>query len=152
MPRHEERRSLPYSCEQMFDLVADVGRYPEFLPWVIGARITSRSPTLMLADLVVGFKMFRERFTSRVTLERATFIHVEYVNGPLKFLHNEWRFVPLPNNGCEIDFLVDFEFKNRLFESLVGALFHEAVRRMVGAFEKQAAILYGQGAVQLHQQ
>ncbi|MFZ5608619.1 MAG: type II toxin-antitoxin system RatA family toxin [Pseudomonadota bacterium] len=143
MPRHRERKVLPYTPEQMFDLIADVERYPEFLPWCIGARVISRSESAMLADLIIGFKVFRERFTSRVHLERPGHIHVSYIRGPLKYLRNDWRFSPCQENGCIVDFFVDFEFKNRLFEKLVGALFSEATRRMIDAFEARALSLYG---------
>lgn len=145
MPRHTDIKILPYTTEQMFDLVADVPAYPKFLPWVCGARITSRSDTEINADLIVGFRMFRETFTSRVTLERARHIHVDYVRGPLKYLHNDWTFSPA-DGGSEVKFRVDFEFKSPLFERLVGALFTEAVRRMVASFEKRARELYGPGA------
>ncbi len=143
MPRHAEQRRLPYSPEQMFDLVADVGRYPEFLPWCVGARIISRRDDEMLADLIIGFRLFRERFRSRVKFERPDHIHVEYIEGPLKYLHNDWRFSSDGEGGCVVDFYVDFAFKNRLFESMVGRLFTEAVHRMVGAFERRADALYG---------
>lgn len=142
MPRHADQRILPYSPEQMFDLVADVGSYPEFLPWVVGARVRSQSETLLVADLIVGFKMFRETFTSRVTLERPHHVHVDYVNGPLKHLHNDWRFAPHGDSGTVVDFNVDFAFKNRLLEAMVGAVFSEALSRMVAAFETRAAALY----------
>lgn len=142
MPVHQETRRLPYAPEQMFDLVADVGRYAEFLPWVVATRITSRTPTLMQADIVVGFKMFRERFTSRVTLDRPHRIHVDYVSGPLKHLHNDWRFEPAPGGGTDLHFCVDFEFRSRTFERLAGAVFSEAVKRMVAAFERRAQALY----------
>lgn len=145
MPRHQDSRLLPYSPAQMFDLVADVARYPEFLPWVIGARIQSRSEAEMVAELIVGFKMVRERFTSRVHLERPGHIAVDYITGPLKHLSNDWRFSP-DGTGTRIDFTVDFAFRSRLFESLVGGVFTEAVRRMVQAFEKRALALYGAGA------
>ena len=143
MPRHEETRLIPYTPVQLFELVADVSRYPEFLPWVIGSRITSRSDTALVADLIIGFKMFREKFTSKVLLEKPQHIHVDYLNGPLKYLRNDWRFNSDNNGGTVVEFFVEFEFKNRLFETIVGALFTEAVRRMVGAFEKRAAQLYG---------
>jgi coenzyme Q-binding protein COQ10 len=141
MPMHRDTRLLPYSQSQLFELVADVARYPEFLPWVIGARVQSRSDTAMLADLVVGFKMFRERFTSKVVLEQPGSIGVVYVSGPLKHLTNSWRFTP-EAGGTRIDFEVDFEFRSRLFETMVGALFSEAVKRMIHAFEKRAHELY----------
>jgi coenzyme Q-binding protein COQ10 len=144
MPVHAERRVLPYSPEQMFDLVAAVDRYPEFLPWCIGARVKSREGNLMLADLIIGFRMIRERFTSRVILDRPGRIDVSYIDGPLKHLANRWLFDPVGEGGCVIDFHVDFEFRSRILQAAIGALFHEAVRRMVAAFETRAHALYGE--------
>jgi len=128
----------------MFDLVADVGSYAEFLPWVTAVRIRSNGPTEMVADLIVGFKGLRETFTSKVEKARAERIHVDYLDGPLKYLTNDWAFRPAPG-GCEIDFAVDFAFKNRMFEMLAGQVFGQALRKMIGAFEKRAAQLYGAG-------
>ena len=134
----------------MFDLVADIGRYAEFLPWVQAMRIRSPEPdspgNVVTADMVVGFKMVRERFTSRVTLDRPDTVHVDYISGPLKYLKNDWRFRAAPDGGCDIDFHVDFEFKNKMFERLAGMFFHEAFRLMVGAFEARAAAVYGPAA------
>ena len=127
----------------MFDLVADVRHYDEFLPWVTAVRIRSSSDTEMVADLMVGFNAFKERFTSRVRKERPRHIVVEYVEGPLKYLKNEWRFDPAPQGGTEVHFCVDFAFRSRLFESLAGAMFDRALRKMTGAFEARAATLYG---------
>lgn len=141
MPRHVEDRFLPYTPEQMFDMVADIGRYAEFLPWVQATRITGRAGNVVTADMVVGFKMVRERFTSRVTLDRPQALHVEYVSGPLKYLRNDWRFEAAPG-GCTVHFAVDFEFASRLFEKLAGVFFGEAFRRMVASFEKRAGDLY----------
>ncbi len=143
MPGIRETRRLPYSAEQMFDLVADVGRYREFLPWVIATRVRSDSETEMVADMVVGFKSLRESFTSRVHKERAKLIDVHYMDGPLKDLDNTWTFRALEDGGCEIDFSVDFTFKNRMFEAIAGQYFDRAFRRMVEAFEQRAAALYG---------
>lgn len=143
MPHHEERKFLPYTPEQMFDLVADVGRYPEFLPWLISARVYDRSEGGFQADLIVGFKMFKERFTSRVAIERPHKITVDYIRGPLRYLHNEWIFHHVEDGGCAIDFWVDFEFRSRMFERLAGAVFTEAVSRMVRAFELRAREVYG---------
>lgn len=143
MYRHSETRHLPYTPEQIFDLIADVPRYPEFLPWVVGVRIRSKSDTMLVADMIVGFKMLREAFTSKVTLERPHRIHVDYVEGPLKYLHNDWRIRPGEGGGSEIDFDVAFEFRSKMFEKLAGTVFSEAVRRMAAAFEKRAAALYG---------
>lgn len=142
MPSHRESRRLAFTPDQLFDLVADVGRYPEFLPWVVATRIRDRSATTLTADMVVGFSMLREKFTSRVTLDRPGHIHVDYVNGPLKYLRNDWRFRAV-EGGTMIDFNVDFEFHSRMFERLAGAVFHEAFRRMVAAFERRAGVLYG---------
>jgi coenzyme Q-binding protein COQ10 len=143
MPTHAEKRVLPYSSEQLFDLVADVERYPEFLPWCLAARIRERSSTLVVADLLIGFRMVRERFTSRVALARPTRIDVAYTDGPFRYLNNHWVFTDLPDACCEIDFFVDFEFRSALLQKLIGLLFNEAVRRMVSAFETRAKHLYG---------
>ena len=145
MPKHAETRHLPYSPEQMFDLVADVRRYPEFLPWVTAMRVRQDGPGETLADMVVGFKGLRETFTSRVRKERPAAITVEYIEGPLKFLRNEWRFRPEPG-GCAVEFSVDFAFRNRVFEMLAGQVFQAALRRMTAAFETRAAALYGASA------
>jgi coenzyme Q-binding protein COQ10 len=145
MPNHSETRHLPYSPEQMFDLVADVKRYPEFLPWVSAMRVRADSPTETLADMIVGFKGLRETFTSRVRKDRPGTITVEYIDGPLKFLRNDWTFRAEPS-GCAVEFRVDFAFKNRVFEMLAGQVFQAALRRMIGAFETRAAQLYGPSA------
>ncbi|WP_298466533.1 type II toxin-antitoxin system RatA family toxin [uncultured Erythrobacter sp.] len=143
MPGIRETRRLPYSAEQMFDLVADVARYGEFLPWVIATRVRSDSETEMVADMVVGFKSLRESFTSRVKKDRPREIDVHYVDGPLTDLDNIWTFREIDQNTCEIDFVVDFTFKNRMFERIAGQYFDRAFRRMVEAFERRAAELYG---------
>lgn len=144
MPKHAETRRMPYTPEQMFDLVADVRRYAEFLPWVSAMRVRKDSPEETLADMIVGFKGLRETFTSRVTKERPGMIHVDYIDGPLKYLHNDWRFRAAPE-GCEVEFAVDFAFKNRVFEMLAGQVFGMALRKMIGAFEDRAKALYGAG-------
>lgn len=143
MPRHSETRLLEWSAAQMFDLVADVGRYGEFLPWVSAVRIRSSSETEMLADLVVGFKGLRENFTSRVHKQRPGSITVDYIDGPLRFLHNEWRFRDRENGGCEVDFMVSFEFKSKIFQTLAGQFFERALNKMTDAFVGRAAALYG---------
>jgi coenzyme Q-binding protein COQ10 len=143
MPRHSETKHLPYTPDQLFDLVADVGSYDEFLPWVSAVRIRSDNEREMIADLIVGFNAFQERFTSRVSKERPGRICVDYIEGPLKYLKNEWQFEPAPQGGTNIHFSVDFAFKSRLFESLAGQMFDRALRRMIGAFEKRADELYG---------
>lgn len=143
MPKHAEKKHLPYGPDQMFDLVADVGRYPEFLPWCRGARVRTREENLVVADLIIGFKGITERFTSRVTLDRARgVIDVAYQEGPFKYLENHWEFIE-QEDGCLIDFYVDFEFRSRFLQTMIGAVFTEAVRRMVNAFEARARDLYG---------
>lgn len=143
MATHAEKRVLPYRPEQLYDLVADVEKYPEFLPWCIGARIRERQPDVVIADLVIGFKGFRDGFTSRVALNRADMrIDVAYLDGPFRYLNNHWVFRELADGGCEIDFFVDFEFRSRLLQRIIGVLFNEAVRRMVDAFESRAATIY----------
>ncbi|HEX6959467.1 MAG TPA: type II toxin-antitoxin system RatA family toxin [Ferrovibrio sp.] len=149
MPTHAETRVLPYRPDQLFALVAGVEHYPKFLPWCLGARIRERSDKLMIADLIIGFKMFRERFTSKVMLDpEAMRIDVEYTEGPFKYLKNHWKFLPHPT-GCEIDFYVDFEFRSRLLQKTIELLFNEAVRRMVAAFEARARQLYGENGLSL---
>jgi coenzyme Q-binding protein COQ10 len=143
MPTHAEHRRLPYSAEQLFALVADVERYPEFLPWCLAARIRERKENIITADLLIGFKMVRERFTSRVVLDRPKRIDVSYAEGPFRYLNNHWTFLPQDDGSCVIDFYVDFEFRSRMLQRIIGMLFNEAVRRMVGAFEARARQLYG---------
>ena len=143
MPGIRESRTVPYSAEQMFDLVADVARYKEFLPWVIATRVRSDSETEMVADMVVGFKSLRESFTSKVSKRRPEMIDVIYVDGPLRDLDNEWHFTDLPEGGCRVDFSVEFAVKNRVFEALAGQYFDRAFRKMVAAFEARAEALYG---------
>ncbi|MGH6943273.1 MAG: type II toxin-antitoxin system RatA family toxin [Geminicoccaceae bacterium] len=144
MPTHAEQRHLPYTREQLYDLVAGVDRYPEFLPWCRAARITRRENGVFFADLVVQFKVFRERFASKVTLHPHELIDVEYISGPFRYLNNHWRFIEAEAGGCIIDFYVDFEFKSRVLQKLIGLLFDQAVHRMVSAFEARARALYGE--------
>lgn len=146
MPTHAERRVLPYSPQQLFDLVAGIESYPEFLPWCVGARIRKREGNVLLADMIIGFKMFRERFTSRVVLDPPGRIDVSYTEGPFRHLTNHWLFLPHGDGETLIDFYVDFEFRSRVLKAAIGVLFNEAVRRMIGAFESRAAALYGAGA------
>lgn len=144
MPTHAEKRVLPFTGKQLFDLVADVDKYPEFLPWCVGARVRSLEGNVILADLVIGYKMFRERFTSKVTLDAPGRIDVAYSDGPFKYLDNHWLFVDSSDGkSCEIEFYVDFEFRSRLMQKLIGPVFNTAVRRMIRAFEDRARDLYG---------
>jgi coenzyme Q-binding protein COQ10 len=142
MPGSRETRRLPYSAEQMFDLVADVGRYAEFLPWVVATRVKSDSETEMIADMLVGFNALREKFTSRVIKDRPNRIEVIYIDGPMRDLDNVWHFRST-EDGCEIDFRVEFTFRNAMFEALAGQYFDRAFRKMVNAFEERANTLYG---------
>ena len=144
MPTHAEQRRLPYRQEQLFDLVADIERYPEFLPWCVACRVTRREGPVIWGDLMVGFKVFRETFTSKVTLGRPDRIHVEYIDGPFRYLNNHWRFLPeADGEATVIDFHIDFEFRSRLLQRVATTVFNEAVRRMVGAFETRAHQIYG---------
>ena len=142
MPTHAERQIVPYSSEQLFDIVADVASYPKFLPWCVGARVRSNTERELVADLTIGFGPFRETFTSRVTLDRPRRVQVTYENGPFRYLNNEWNFLP-HERGTEVDFFVDFEFQSRILQAAIGMVFNEAVRRMVGAFHKRTRDVYG---------
>ncbi|KPA22662.1 Ribosome association toxin RatA [Shimia sp. SK013] len=146
MPTHSETRTLPYSAQQMYDLVADVAAYPQFLPWCSAARIRSRTPRgaseEMLADLVISFKVFRERFGSRVVLlPDSKHIDTEYLDGPFKYMKSTWDFADV-DGGVEVKFFVDFEFKNIILQKAIGLVFYEAMNRIVGAFETRAKALY----------
>jgi coenzyme Q-binding protein COQ10 len=156
MTSYTERKLVPYAPKQLFDLVADVGKYPSFLPWCVAARIRTHTHDELVADLTIGFGPFRESFTSRVTLHHPDAtgmcsIKVQYENGPFKYLHNQWKFTP-DAQGCVVDFHVDFEFRSFILQKAIGAVFTEAVRMMVNAFMKRARAVYGPpvvaGAVQ----
>ena len=143
---------MPFGADQMFALIADVGSYPEFLPWCSAARIRRRTEredgsVVLEADLVISFKVFRERFGSRVVLhpERRV-IDVKYLDGPFKYLDNHWTFTPAGEGECDVDFFVDFEFKSRVLQKIIGAVFYDAMQRIVRAFETRARQLYGSGA------
>lgn len=143
MPVINQQRRMVWSASQMYDLVADVKRYPEFLPWVVATRIRSDSETEMVADMMVGFLALREKFTSRVKKDRPRRIAVEYLDGPLQHLSNTWDFAETEDGGCVIDFCVDFTFRNAIFEKLAGQYLDRAFRKMVAAFETRAEKLYG---------
>lgn len=127
----------------MYDLVADVGRYGEFLPWVTAVRVRSDTATEMNADMIVGFASLRESFTSRVIKSKPSSITVDYQDGPLKYLHNVWEFRETEDGGCAVDFAVDFAFKSRVFEAIAGQVFDRALRKMIDAFITRAEALYG---------
>lgn len=152
MPKHHETRRLPYSAKEIYDLVADVESYPKFLPWNAAARIRSRKPVengapgdeVMEADLVISFKVFRERFGSRVTLLPGEGkILTEYLDGPFRYMRSTWAFRDHAEGGSEIEFFVDFEFRNAILQGVIGLVFNEAMQRIVRAFERRAAELYG---------
>ena len=148
MPTHSETRPMPYTAQQMYDLVADVGDYPKFLPWCSAARIRSRTPLgeaeVMEADLVISFKVFRERFGSRVTLfPNDKKIDTEYLDGPFRYMKSNWAFTDRADGGCDVSIFVDFEFKNAVLQGIIGVVFNEAMQRIVRAFERRAAELYG---------
>jgi coenzyme Q-binding protein COQ10 len=151
MPSHSETRPLPYTARQMYDLVADVPKYPEFLPWCAAARVRKTTEMddhlVMDADLVISFKVFRERFGSRVTMwPDKMSIDTEYLDGPFRHLKSTWSFADT-DTGCDVSFFVDFEFRNALLQGIIGVVFNEAMHRIVRAFESRAAALYGQNQV-----
>lgn len=146
MPTHSETRTVPYSAQQMFDLVADVASYPQFLPWCAAARVRKITPQgdqkVMDADLVISFRVFREKFGSRVTLfEEHGQIDTEYLDGPFRYMKSNWHFRDV-DGGCELAFFVDFEFKNAILQGIIGVVFNDAMQRIVRAFERRAAELY----------
>ncbi|MDL2398611.1 type II toxin-antitoxin system RatA family toxin [Rhizobium mayense] len=147
MPQFETHRPVPHSPDQMFDLVADVERYPEFLPLCEALTVRNRKERdgkiLLVADMTVGYKAIRETFTTQVLLnklERA--IDVKYIDGPFKYLDNRWRFTPSENGGCSIDFFIDYEFKSRILGALMGSMFDRAFRMFTDAFETRAKKIY----------
>jgi len=143
MTAYKERVAVPYTPQQMYDLVAGVERYPEFLPWCIGARILKREGDVLYAELIIGWKVLRERFSSKVILKPPYSVQFDYTNGPLKYLHGDWRFSPAPHGGTVVEFQVDFEFKSKALSLVMGGVFSELVHRMVGAYEARANQLYG---------
>lgn len=138
MPTHAEKRTVPHSAELMYELVADVEKYPDFLPWCVATRIRKRNEDTLTADMVIGFKMFREKFTSVVDLSTPGTVNVKYQDGPFKYLNNHWIFTQQEDGGCVVDFFVDFEFKSKILQKAIGVVFNEAVKVMIDAFEKRA--------------
>jgi coenzyme Q-binding protein COQ10 len=146
MISHAETKYLPYTAKEMFDLVADISSYPEFLPWCSAARVRQEiqkgEVTQIEADLVISFKLFREKFGSRVILDTSKFtIETNYIDGPFRYMHSVWSFKNL-EQGCEVKFNVDFEFKNAMLQSIIGLVFNDAMQRIVRAFERRATDLY----------
>jgi coenzyme Q-binding protein COQ10 len=152
MPRFSNRRRVAHRAEQMFDLVADVERYPEFVPLCQSLKIRQRIPKpdgteVVVADMVVSFKLVRETFTSQVTLDRPNLkILVEYLKGPFSSLENRWVFEPIGDDACDVGFFIAYEFKSRMLAILMGAMFDTAFSRLSAAFEKRADVIYGKPA------
>jgi coenzyme Q-binding protein COQ10 len=150
MHRHAEKRVLPHTAEQMFAVVADVEHYDEFLPWCTGVRVFKREDGMFMADLMIGYKAIREKFSSRVELFPHERIKVTYLSGPMRHLHNDWQFLANEDGSCTVDFCIEFEFRSRLLEKLIGGVFDEIVKRMVSAFVARADAIYG-SEKRLHQ-
>jgi len=141
---YREARIVPYPAETMYRVVADVERYPEFLPWVLGLRVKSRDGNIVIAEMMVGYKAFREKYTSRILLDPAALtVDVTQASGPFRRLENHWRFTPVDGASCEVQFEIDFEFRNRLLGAVAGASFEKALIKMTSAFEARAAALSG---------
>lgn len=148
MPSVHESRDVTYSADDMYTMVCDVERYPDFLPWCSGARIRKREEVdghqVLLADLMIAYKLFREKFTSRVTLNNPERdISVALVQGPFRHLTNRWTFEALPDNSCRVHFYLDFEFRNGMLQKLMNGVFSKAFARMMEAFLARAEMLYG---------
>jgi coenzyme Q-binding protein COQ10 len=141
MPRHEEQATLPYSADELFDVVADVKDYPSFIPWCSGARIQREDQREIIADLVIGFGPFQESFTSQVVLDRPKQVRVHAIEGPLEHLMNTWTFTPV-GDKTRVDFVIDFQFKSHLLDHVANGMFQEAATRMMGAFESRAHLLH----------
>lgn len=152
MPSHAETQYLPYSPQQMYDLVAGIERYPDFLPWCKGARILERkSEHVLLAELVVSFKYMTESYVSEVMLTppeggQPGHINVHMVQGPFAHLENRWVFTPMDDGGTEVDFHLDFAFRSKILETMIGGMFTQATQKMGAAFRKKADAMYGQKA------
>ena len=142
MPVHAENRVLPFSAQQMFDLVLDVAQYPEFLPWCVATRVKSKDDGQMTADMAVGFKLLQERYTSRITFDAPHHIHVTDIGGPFKRLETDWKFVERAD-GCTVEFNIDFAFSSKLLESVMGGVFTDAAHKMMQAFVTRAEAVYG---------
>ena len=149
MPKFSSKRRIRHSASQMFDLVADVERYPEFVPLCKSLKIRQRTPQsdgteIVIADMTVSFKLLREAFTSKVTLDRPNLkILVEYLQGPFSNLENRWTFEPKSDTACDVGYFISYEFKSRMLAMLMGTMFDAAFQRFAAAFEKRADAIYG---------
>ena len=146
MTSHAEKKYLPYTAKEMFDLVADISAYPEFLPWCAAARVRKemqKGEVMQIeADLIISFKVYREKFGSRVLLDTSNYvIETDYIDGPFRYMHSVWSFENC-KDGCEVKFDVNFEFKNAMLQSIIGLVFNDAMQRIVRAFERRASDLY----------
>jgi len=141
MPRHQEQRLLPYPHDTVLAIVRDVARYPEFLPWCVGARVYDVRDDSFTADLLIGYKIIREKYTSRVHVSAPDSVRIEYLSGPFQRLENIWHFSEPAPGQCLVDFTIDFEFRNKMLQKLASQLFLDVVRKMVGAFEARAKAL-----------
>ena len=139
---HKETRHVPFSADLMYRVVSEVERYPEYLPWVLGLRVKSRSGNIVIAEMMVGYKGFREKYTSKVVLDpHHLTVDVGQTEGPFRKLENHWRFTPKGPDACDVNFTIDFEFRNRLLGAVAGAAFEKALLKMTEAFEARAAAL-----------
>ena len=149
MPQFRNTRRVRHAAGKMFDLVADVERYPEFVPLCQSLRVRGRTPgedgtEVLVADMTVAYKVMRETFVSRVTLDKPNLkIRVEYLDGPFSNLDNRWTFTPVAERACEVEFFISYDFKSRVLGMLMGAMFEAAFRRFAGAFERRADAVYG---------
>lgn len=144
MLSYRENKVLNFSADQLFEMVSDVRSYPDFLPWCVGSRVQTKTKTHMVADLVIGFSVFRERFTSNISMDPENHtVDTKLVKGPFKNLSNHWKFKQLETGGTQVDFAVEFEFKSRILQRAIEPMFAQAQKRMVSAFEKRAHDLYG---------
>ncbi len=142
MPTHAEKKILPYTPQQLFDIIADVGHYPAFLPWVESANVYDRQDHQFTADVDIGYRFLTYPYKCRVHLAQPNRIDIEYLTGPFTYLNNHWILTPINDKLTEIDFYIDFEFSNPLLQSVLTPVFAEAVSRMIRAFEARASVLY----------
>jgi coenzyme Q-binding protein COQ10 len=148
VPDFKTRRRVRHTASEMFDLVGDIERYPEFVPLCTGMRVRSRTQkdgkTVVVAMMTISYKVIQQSFTSRVTLDHEKLsIYVDYLDGPFSRMHNRWSFRPIGETSCEVEFFIDYEFRSRTFALLAGAVFDQVFRRMAGAFEARADKIYG---------
>jgi coenzyme Q-binding protein COQ10 len=150
MPQITTKRRVPHSAVDMFDLVADVEQYPRFVPFCRDLRVLKRDPggqdgtEVLVANMTVAYKLIKETFTSRVTLDPARLrIHVKYLNGPFTRMENRWEFHPIDDNACEVEFFLAYEFKSRALALVMGSMFDAVFRRFASAFEQRADVVYG---------